>query len=114
FYQVGYLTQVVIMTVGVSLLSGLIGWRMGEPESVLAPANDANAQPTVAIVMQKHPPPDLARLRAHQANPKVHPFTCGSGRRTDQYHLDGEGILVPTATGWTCPYCDYRQPYGEL
>ena len=53
----------------------------------------------------------VAALNAAQANPNLHPYTCGSGRRTDAAHLDGEGVLVATKTGWVCPYCDYRQDW---
>lgn len=42
---------------------------------------------------------------------KHHPLVCGSGRRTDAAHLDGEGILVATPNGWMCPYCNYRQSW---
>jgi hypothetical protein len=45
-----------------------------------------------------------------------HPLTCGSGRRTDEHHLDGEGLLVLTEDGiLKCPYCDYTQiPHGFI
>ena len=52
-------------------------------------------------------------LNQHQKDPRYHPYTCGSGRRTDAQHLDGEGVLVATANGWMCPYCDYRQGYDN-
>jgi hypothetical protein len=42
----------------------------------------------------------------------VHPFTCGSGNRTDENHLDGEGVLVATENGWICPFCSYTQNYA--
>lgn len=51
-------------------------------------------------------------LNRQQRDRQFHPYTCGSGRRTDALHLDGEGVLVATAEGWMCPYCDYRQAYG--
>jgi hypothetical protein len=50
------------------------------------------------------------KLNNHQKNPIYHPYTCG-GNRTDEHHLDGEGKLVATTTGWICPYCEYTQPY---
>ncbi len=51
-------------------------------------------------------------LNRYQQEGKFHPFTCGSGRRTDEHHLDGEGILVATPQGWKCPYCDYKQDWA--
>lgn len=48
-------------------------------------------------------------LNEHQKNHNFHPFTCGSGNRTDSKHLDGEGVLVATKDGWKCPFCDYKQ-----
>lgn len=54
---------------------------------------------------------EVRRLNEHQKNERFHPFTCGSGRRTDKDHLDGEGVLVATNQGWMCPYCDYRQDW---
>lgn len=50
-------------------------------------------------------------LNKRQKDGRYHPYTCGSGRRADADHKDGEGVLVATPTGWECPYCDYRQPY---
>lgn len=41
-----------------------------------------------------------------------HPYTCGSGRRTDAAHLDGEGVLIAFSDGWHCPYCDYKQDWA--
>jgi hypothetical protein len=43
----------------------------------------------------------------------VHPYTCGSGRRKDATHVDGEGKLVATETGWSCPYCEYTQDWAH-
>jgi uncharacterized radical SAM superfamily Fe-S cluster-containing enzyme len=48
-------------------------------------------------------------INRYQREGRFHPFTCGSGNRTDEKHLDGEGILVATEDGLHCPYCDYRQ-----
>ena len=53
-------------------------------------------------------------LNARQKDGRYHPYTCGSGRRTDEDHLDGEGVLVATALGWMCPYCGYRQQWVDL
>lgn len=54
---------------------------------------------------------EVRLLNEHQKNPMFHPFTCGSGRRTDKDHLDGEGVLVATNEGWVCPFCDYKQDW---
>jgi hypothetical protein len=56
---------------------------------------------------------EIEKLNAYQKNPRVHPMTCGNNR-TDEKHLDGEGVLVATENGWICPYCDYRQPYHSV
>lgn len=54
---------------------------------------------------------EVAALNASQRDNRRHPYTCGSGRRTDANHLDGEGVLVATVNGWMCPWCDYRQDW---
>jgi hypothetical protein len=42
----------------------------------------------------------------------VHPFTCG--QRDDHPVVDGEkGLLIPTRSGWICPYCDYTQDWAH-
>lgn len=56
---------------------------------------------------------DVDKLNRWQHSTNVHPYTCGYSR-TDEYHLDGEGILLATKDGWECPYCEYRQPYRDL
>lgn len=53
---------------------------------------------------------EIDDLNNRQKSGKVHPYTCG-GNRTDEKHLDGEGILIATEDGWMCPYCEYRQPF---
>lgn len=53
-------------------------------------------------------------MNRQQRDIRYHPYTCGSGRRTNQYHLDGEGVLIATPSGWVCPYCDYRQPFALI
>lgn len=58
-------------------------------------------------------PEEVARLNEWQRDGWGHPYTCGSGRRTDKDHLDGEGVLVATPDGWVCPYCDYRQDWAH-
>lgn len=54
----------------------------------------------------------IDKLNAHQQNGRFHPYTCG-GNRTDEKHLDGEGVLVATENGWVCPYCDYKQDWAH-
>lgn len=55
----------------------------------------------------------VAALNHWQGNDLVHPFTCGSGNRKDERHMDKEGVLLATASGWVCPYCDYRQDWAH-
>jgi hypothetical protein len=56
---------------------------------------------------------EVESLNAYQHSGAFHPFTCGSGNRTDAHHLDGEGLLVATNDGWHCPYCDYTQDWAH-
>jgi hypothetical protein len=56
---------------------------------------------------------EVDALNRYQQERWMHPFTCGSGRRTDKDHLDGEGILLATLDGWICPFCDYRQNWAH-
>ena len=58
-------------------------------------------------------PDQVAALNRFQHSGLGHPFTCGSGRRTDATHLDREGVLVATEAGWKCPYCDYTQDWAH-
>ena len=53
----------------------------------------------------------IKSINEFQQSGAFHPFTCGSGRRTDADHTDGEGLLVATADGMICPFCDYRQDW---
>ena len=53
---------------------------------------------------------EVDALNEYQKSGKFHPYTCG-GNRTDEKHLDGQGILIATEDGWVCPYCEYRQPF---
>src|SRR5678809_426457 len=50
----------------------------------------------------------------------VHPFTCGSGDRTDAKHSAYQaehggdfGQLVATVNAWICPSCDYTQDWAH-
>lgn len=63
--------------------------------------------------MSTFTPEQVISLNEYQQAGVFHPFTCGSGNRTDEHHLDGEGILVATEDGWRCPYCDYTQNWAH-
>jgi hypothetical protein len=65
--------------------------------------------------MSKAPwtPEQVAALNRFQQGRWMHPFTCGSSRRTDADHKDGEGLLVATEKGWICPFCDYTQDWAH-
>jgi hypothetical protein len=58
-------------------------------------------------------PEQVKCLNLYQKEGRMHPFTCGSGNRTDEHHLDGEGVLVATEEGWKCPYCPYVQDWAH-
>ncbi len=58
-------------------------------------------------------PEYVAKLNRWQQDGTIHPYTCGSGNRTDERHTDGEGRLVATPDGWVCPFCDYRQTWAS-
>lgn len=58
-------------------------------------------------------PDEVKSLNGYQEARYFHPFTCGSGNRTDEHHLDREGVLVATEDGWKCPYCDYTQDWAH-
>ena len=57
-------------------------------------------------------PEQVEALNFYQTSGVGHPFTCG-GNRTDEKHLDGEGILVAEESGWKCPFCDYTQDWAH-
>lgn len=57
-------------------------------------------------------PEEVESLNDYQKSRAIHPFTCG-GNRTDEHHLDREGLLVATEDGWVCPYCNYRQNWAH-
>ena len=59
--------------------------------------------------MPKFTNDQIKSFNDYQQSGVFHPFTCGSGRRTDKDHLDGEGLLVMTPDDIRCPYCDYVQ-----
>lgn len=66
-----------------------------------------------AEARQVFTPQEVKNLNEYQQARAYHPFTCGSGNRTDADHLDGEGILFATVNGWICPWCDYTQGWAH-
>ncbi len=66
-------------------------------------------------------PEQVDALNEYQKGHRFHPFTCGSGRRTDDAHskvkremgLSDWGTLVATPDGWICPACDYTQDWAH-
>ena len=66
------------------------------PEKIFAPFTDEQ----------------IELLNRYQKNVAVHPYTCGSGNRKDEKHLDGEGVLVAVREGLKCLFCDYRQDWA--
>lgn len=63
--------------------------------------------------MAKFTEEEIKSFNEYQLSGIFHPFTCGSGRRTDKDHLDGEGLLVLGEGGLRCPYCDYTQQWAH-
>lgn len=63
----------------------------------------------------------VAALNEFQRLRRFHPFTCGSGNRSDAAHLAARdhlglrdnGALVATREGWICPACDYTQDWAH-
>jgi hypothetical protein len=66
-----------------------------------------------SVIKAPFTPDQVEALNRYQKIAHFHPFTCGSGNRTDEKHLDGEGVLVATPDGWKCPYCDYTQDWAH-
>jgi hypothetical protein len=59
-------------------------------------------------------PPEIVALNVWQRRTDRHPFTCGD--RGSNLHVDDghdTGVLVATARGWLCPYCDYTQTWAH-
>jgi len=60
-------------------------------------------------------------LNQFQASRRMHPFTCGSGNRTDaaqveavaQHGMNDAVLLVATNDGWVCQACDYTQTWAH-
>lgn len=63
--------------------------------------------------MAKFTEEEIKSFNEYQLSGIFHPFTCGSERRTDKDHLDGEGLLVLDEGGLECPYCEYRQDWAH-
>jgi hypothetical protein len=63
----------------------------------------------------------VAALNRYQDSGRFHPFTCGSGNRSDEAHksarerlgLTDDGQLIATRVGWICAACDYRQDWAH-
>lgn len=63
----------------------------------------------------------VTALNRFQDSGQLHPFTCGSGNRSDASHRDvrarlglrDNGQLIATRAGWICPACDYRQEWAH-
>lgn len=59
-------------------------------------------------------------LNRYQRGGRYHPFTCGSGNRTDAFHaaavanygLYDAGQLHAVLNGWICHACDYTQDWA--
>ena len=58
-------------------------------------------------------PEQVYNLNKFQENGRMHPFTCGSGNRTEASHSRSDGVLVATINGWICPYCEYKQDWAH-
>ncbi len=54
----------------------------------------------------------VTALNLYQKSGLMHPYTC-DGNRKDKKHLDGEGVLAATESGWICPYCSYTQDWAS-
>jgi hypothetical protein len=60
------------------------------------------------------------KLNEFQTCGRMHPFTCGSGHRSDMRHsaiadaLNSDlGQLIATRQGWVCPACSYAQHWAH-
>lgn len=60
-------------------------------------------------------PEQVDALNKYQHNRSWHPYTC-SNRGDGNHRMDGLhdlGILIATADGWICPYCEYTQSWAH-
>jgi hypothetical protein len=85
-------------------------WSTEQLAAIWAAAEARDLDPNNVLRLAKI---NVRRLNAWQRSTVLHPFTCG-GERTDEHHLDGEGILVATAECWICPFCTYEQAYSDF
>ena len=64
---------------------------------------------------------EVKNLNEFQMSGGMHPFTCGSGNRSDATHSKRKdmlqhhdwGILLATKSGWVCPACHYTQDWAH-
>ena len=52
---------------------------------------------------------EVASLNAHQANGRVHPYTCPG----DEPHCKSQRNLTATRAGWVCQCGEYRQGWAH-
>ena len=66
---------------------------------------------------------EVTQLNAYQRDGRFHPYTCGSGNRSDDFHkaaavnygLGDLGQLHATIQGWICPGgCAYTQNWADF
>jgi len=74
--------------------------------------SDSENERDSEIIRAPWTPEQVAALNRYQQAHDFHPYTCG-GNRKDEWHLDGEGVLVATEKGWVCPYCNYTQNWAR-
>ena len=58
---------------------------------------------TLGKLMAPWPDEVIEHLDRHQANPKLHPYTCECGHS-----------LIPTKDGWECEECSYTQDWCTM
>lgn len=61
-------------------------------------------------------PEQVANLNAFQQSGRFHPFTCdlsSAGRSSRSECPDGEGVLIATENGWSCPCGQYVQNWAH-
>lgn len=54
-------------------------------------------------------PEQVDALNAHQADGRMHPYTCVQWHGEPADRRD----LVATTRGWICRYCDYQQDWAH-
>lgn len=63
-------------------------------------------QPTPASIWTEE---EVAALNAHQANGRVHPYTCPG----DEPRCKNQRNLIATPNGWVCQCGEYRQGWAH-